>query len=47
MSILKEDPIWDKLISIKYDIPNDRLDMFDDYKKDIDRFYDSILEKNA
>ena len=43
MSILKEDPIWDKLISIKYDIPNDRLDMFDDYKKDIDRFYDSIL----
>jgi len=47
MSLLKEDPIWDKLISIKYDIPNDRLDMFDDYKKDIDRFYDSILEKNA
>jgi ATP synthase alpha/beta chain, C terminal domain len=47
MSVLKEDPIWDKLISIKYDIPNDRLDMFDDYKKDIDRFYDSILEKNA
>ena len=47
MSILKEDPIWDKLISIKYDIPNDRLDMFDDYKKDIERFYDSILEKNA
>ncbi|MBS4936962.1 V-type ATP synthase subunit A [Lachnospiraceae bacterium oral taxon 096] len=47
MSVLKEDPIWDKLISIKYDIPNDRLDMFDDYKKDIDRFYDSIMEKNA
>lgn len=47
MSILKEDPIWDKLISIKYDIPNDRLDMFEDYKKDIDRFYDSIMEKNA
>lgn len=47
MSLLKEDPIWDKLISIKYDIPNDRLDMFDDYKKDIDRFYDSIMEKNA
>lgn len=47
MSVLKEDPIWDKLISIKYDIPNDRLDMFDDYKKDIDRFYDSIQEKNA
>ena len=47
MSVLKEDPIWDKLISIKYDIPNDRLDMFDNYKKDIDRFYDSILEKNA
>ena len=28
------------MIAIKYDIPNNRLDMFDDYKKMIDQFYD-------
>ena len=28
MSVLKEDKIFDKIISIKYDVPNDRLDMF-------------------
>ncbi len=47
MSVLMEDPIYDKIISIKYDIPNDRLDMFDDYKKAVDTFYDSVIEKNA
>ena len=47
MSILKEDGIWDKVISIKYDIPNDKPDMFDEYKKDVDRFYESVIEKNA
>ncbi len=30
MSVLKEDNIFDRIISIKYDVPNDRLDMFDD-----------------
>ena len=29
-----------KIISIKYDVPNDRLEMFDDYMKMIDGFYD-------
>ena len=47
MSVLKEDSIFDKVISIKYDVPNDRLDMFDDYMKQIDRFYDSVMERNA
>ena len=47
MSVLKEDPIFDKIISIKYDVPNDRLDMFEDYKKQIDRFYDAVVERNA
>ena len=26
MSVLKEDKIFDRVISIKYDVPNDRLD---------------------
>jgi V/A-type H+-transporting ATPase subunit A len=47
MSVLKEDPIFDKVIAIKYDVPNDKLEMLADYKKDIDRFYDSVVEKNA
>ena len=47
MSVLKEDKIFDKIISIKYDVPNDRLDMFDDYKKQIDTFYENVLERNA
>ena len=34
MSVLKEDNIFDKIISIKYDVPNDQLEMFDDYKTD-------------
>ena len=47
MSILKESNIFDRIISVKYDFPNDRLDMFDDYRKEVDRFYDEVLEKNA
>ena len=47
MSVLKEDKIFDRVISIKYDIPNDKPEMFDEYKKDIDRFYDNVLERNG
>ena len=47
MSILKESNIFDRIISVKYDVPNDRLDMFDDYRKEVDRFYEEVLEKNA
>ena len=47
MSVLKEDKIFDKIISIKYDVPNNQLDMFDDYKKMVDQFYDGVIERNA
>ncbi|WP_367567135.1 V-type ATP synthase subunit A [Lacrimispora sp.] len=47
MSVLKEDPIFDRIISIKYDVPNDKLEMFEDYKKQVDAFYDSVIERNA
>lgn len=47
MSILKEDRIFDKVISIKYDVPNNKLELFDDYKMQIDAFYDSVIERNA
>ena len=47
MSVLRQDTIFEKVIAIKYDVPNDRLDLFDDYKKKIDEFYENVLERNA
>lgn len=47
MSVLKESNIFDRVISIKYDVPNDKPEMFDDYRKAIDDFYSEVLEKNA
>ena len=47
MSVLNADVIWNRIINIKYDVPNNKLEMFDNYKKDIDRFYSSISEKHA
>ncbi len=47
ISILKEDNIFEKIIAIKYDVPNDHLELFDDYKAAVDEFYNKVLEKNA
>ena len=47
MSVLKSEPIFERVISIKYDVPNDRLEMFAQYRRDIDTFYQNVLEKNA
>lgn len=47
MSILKSEDIFDRVISIKYDVPNDRLELFSQYHRDIDDFYQRVLEKNA
>ena len=47
MSVLKVDPIFDQVIAIKYDVPNDNLALLDDYKKKIDAFYEGVMERNA
>ena len=47
VSVLKEEKIFERVISIRYDVPNDRPDMFDGYKKQIDDFYNSVMERNA
>ena len=47
MSVLKSENIFERVIAIKYDVPNDRLEMFAQYKRDIDTFYQNVLEKNA
>lgn len=47
MSVLKAEGIFEKVIAIKYDVPNDNLQLLDVYKQDIDDFYERVLEKNA
>lgn len=47
MSVLKEEDIFDKIISIKYDVPNDKPEVFKEYMKMIDEFYDRVMERNA
>lgn len=47
MSVLRQQGIFDKLISIKYDVLNNELDKLDSYKSMIDDFYNTLYEKNA
>lgn len=47
MSVLKEDNIFERIIAIKYDVPNDKPELFDTYIQAIDTFYDKVLEKNG
>lgn len=47
MSLLRENDIFEKIISIKYDVANNELGKFDDYKKMVDAFYDHMIATNA
>lgn len=47
MSVLKSENIFERVIAIKYDVPNDRLELFAQYRRDIETFYQRVLEKNA
>lgn len=47
MSILKKENIFEKVIAMKYDIPNNKPEMFEQYKKDIDNFYNTVIETNS
>ena len=48
VSILKEgNNIFEKIISIKYDVANNQLEKFNQYKQDIDTFYDDIMKRNG
>lgn len=47
MSVLKESNIFERIISIKYDVANNELEKFDVYMRDIDEFYNQVIEKNA
>lgn len=43
ISTLLKTGIFDQLVKMKYDVPNDKLEMFDDYTRDIDAAVDGIL----
>ena len=47
VSVLKSEDIFEKIISIKYDVPNDKPEMFEEYRKQVDAFYAAVLKKNA
>lgn len=47
MSLIRENPVFEKLVSVKYDVGNKELNKFDDYRQMIDEFYDSLIAANA
>ncbi len=46
VSALKEEDIFERIISIKYNIGNDELEKLDKYFEDIDSFYNKLYNKN-
>lgn len=47
MALLRESDVFEKLIAIKYDVPNKELDRFEDYRRLIDEFYQHLIVTNA
>ncbi|MDO4805442.1 MAG: V-type ATP synthase subunit A [Lachnospiraceae bacterium] len=47
VSVLRQDPIFEKVIAIKYDVPNDALEKFEEYHEMIDRYYEGVLARNG
>ena len=47
MALLREDPIFERLVSIKYDVANNELEKFEEYKAAIDEYYNRFMQTNA
>ena len=43
ISVLLQTGIFEQLVKMKYDVPNDKTEMLDDYIRDIDAAVDGIL----
>ena len=43
ISNILETGLFDKLVKMKYDIPNDRLDLFDEYVAEIDKLLAELV----
>lgn len=47
MALLRESDVFEKIIAIKYDVPNKELERFDEYDEMIEAFYNHLMETNA
>lgn len=47
ISQIMELGLFQKLVKMKFDIPNDKLEMFEEYKKDIDNAIDTVKKANG
>lgn len=47
MALLRESDVFEKIIAIKYDVPNKELGMFAEYDAKIEEFYRYLMEVNA
>ena len=47
MSVLKAEHMFERVIAMKYDVPNDNLQMLAFYHQELDDFYQTELGKNA
>ncbi len=47
MALLRESDVFEKIIAIKYDVPNKELEKFRAYDDMIEEFYQHLLETNA
>nr|HNX65096.1 V-type ATP synthase subunit A [Oscillospiraceae bacterium] len=44
---IMETGLFEKVIKVKYDIPNEKLEMFDDYNNEIDQLFQKLLEQQS
>lgn len=47
MAMLRESDVFEKIIAIKYDVPNQEPEKFDDYSEMIEEFYQHLMATNA
>src|SRR5699024_12455153 len=47
VSYLTQSNIFNKIINIKYDVPNDQLEILDHYYDDINAYYNKAMQENG
>ena len=47
MALLRESDVFEKIIAIKYDVPNKELQRFESYDRMIEDFYQHLMATNA
>ena len=47
MALLRESSVFEKVIAVKYDVPNSEPEKFDEYHRIIDAFYEHLVKTNG